>query len=303
MVSSQTKAALEMLVSSNRLPASFLDNTLPLYSQVARSINTLTQDSSRSLFVGLVGSQGSGKSTAALFLAELLKLEFSLQSVVISIDDFYLTKSQRSKLATEVHPLLATRGVPGTHDIALLENTLESLQSASEETVTLIPTFNKAIDDRFEQTHWQSIQGKPDIVILEGWCVGIGAQKDADIHAPVNELEASEDASGAWRRHVNQALEGDYASLYSRFDQLIALIAPSFACVHGWRTLQEDKLRQKIQESGSDGSGLMSADEIHRFISHYQRLTKHGLATLPDHADWVLYLNEHHQFTDIRSKA
>jgi pantothenate kinase-related protein Tda10 len=71
----------------------------------------------RPLVVGLTGPQGSGKSTLAARLPDLLAAA-GLNAGVLALDDLYLTKAERQRLAADVHPLFATRGVPGTHDVA-----------------------------------------------------------------------------------------------------------------------------------------------------------------------------------------
>ena len=139
------------------------------------------------LLLGLAGAQGTGKSTfASLLSAELNK--YAIPCVVLSLDDFYLTKADRIFLARTVHPLLATRGVPGTHDTTLLLNSLLSLLAGSEERVKW-PSFSKKLDDRLSDNHNEFMMdtktGK-QVIILEGWCVGCELLKD--INEAVNEL-------------------------------------------------------------------------------------------------------------------
>ena len=78
------------------------------------------------LIIGINGSQGSGKSTLADYLCTMLNERYQLRCVSLSLDDFYLTKLERQQLASQVHPLLETRGVPGTHDIPLALETIAS---------------------------------------------------------------------------------------------------------------------------------------------------------------------------------
>src|SRR5689334_11864372 len=82
----------------------------------------------RLLTIGINGAQGSGKSTLAALLHDLLEDGAGLRTVVLSIDDFYRTRAERQGLAREVHPLLETRGVPGTHDVALARHVLARLR-------------------------------------------------------------------------------------------------------------------------------------------------------------------------------
>src|SRR6187402_352808 len=73
--------------------------------------------------LGISGLQGSGKSTLAASLIEAAK-ERGWSAVSLSLDDVYLTRAEREALGRQVHPLLRTRGVPGTHDLTLLASTL-----------------------------------------------------------------------------------------------------------------------------------------------------------------------------------
>ncbi len=135
--------------------------------------------------IGLCGAQGSGKSTLLRRWVEILQRE-DLPAVALSIDDFYLPRAERSALARTVHPLLITRGVPGTHDVELAQATIDSL---AEDEPTLLPAFDKATDDRRPRSQWRSCQGPMRVVILEGWCVGALPQTAAQLAQPVNALE------------------------------------------------------------------------------------------------------------------
>jgi D-glycerate 3-kinase len=217
---------------------------------------------------------------------ELLLAERGVRAVTLSLDDFYLGRAARQQLAETVHPLLVTRGVPGTHDVGLLENTLDRLLSGG---FCEVPRFDKSRDDRVVKTKWMEMGGA-DIVLLEGWCVGCIAESEAALVEPVNRLEAEEDADGSWRRYVNQRLNGEYAGLFARLDYLLMLEAPSLDAVLEWRTQQEQKLALKMP-----GRAVMSDAAIRRFVQHYQRITLNSLAALPARADYVLRLGEDHR--------
>ena len=263
---------------------------------LAEAIAARARLSDHMLLVGLCGAQGSGKSTAAAALCELLQQD-DLPTVALSIDDFYLPHAERQSLAQQVHPLLATRGVPGTHDVELALATIESL--AGDEP-TLLPSFDKATDDRRPRRQWRELQGPMRVVILEGWCVGARPEPETALLTPVNALERDEDADGRWRRHVNDALQGRYAALFTRLAPLVLLQAPSFEVVHAWRGEQERRLREKLAREGGDGSRVMNDAQIARFISHYERVTRHILAEMPQRADHLIQLDPHRTARWIR---
>jgi D-glycerate 3-kinase len=234
---------------------------------------------SRPIVAGLCGAQGSGKSTMSARLARRLEAA-GMPSAVLSLDDFYLTHTERATLGRSVHPLLETRGVPGTHDLALARSTIASL--VGKPGLVAAPHFDKTRDDRAEPAVWQTYQAPVCVVILEGWCVGARPIPHDDLMEPINALEHDEDATGTWRRHVNTALKGDYHALFESLDLRILLRAPDFACVHGWRLEQEMGLARLDGHSAP----AMDAPAVARFIAHYERLTRWIIADEP--ADLVI---------------
>ena len=216
--------------------------------------------------LGLAGSQGSGKSTLARALAE------RFDCAALSLDDVYLTKGERQALAETVHPLFAVRGPPGTHDLGLLNRTIDALRAATADAVTPLPRFDKLADDRLPSADWPVFHGRPRAVVIEGWCLGATPQTDAALAAPVNALERERDPDGRWRRIINAHLADDYAAAFARLDRLVFLAAPGFETVLDWRA---------EQEAGLLGVPTLSPDRraaIGDFIRHYERLTRHMLA-------------------------
>jgi len=274
------------------LPLSFLKTVDEWYMPLAGRIAKHHDAAGRTLLVGVNGSQGSGKSTLAALLTKLLAQEFGLRAIDFSIDDFYLSRESRVSLAREIHPLLETRGVPGTHDVALMGATLQQLTRENSE--VFIPRFDKACDDRYPESEWHKVTAPFDIVIVEGWCLGTPAQADAALYNPVNDLEALEDPDGRWRRYVNQQIGGRYQDVYQMMDLWIMLQAPSFACVYQWRLEQEQKLAAKLLAGdwrNSSRHHVMTASQVSRFIQHYQRLTEHSLDQLPGRVHFLFSLD------------
>ncbi|WP_315853285.1 kinase [Alteromonas oceanisediminis] len=248
--------------------------------------------------MGVNGSQGSGKSTLCAFLKFYSEQQLSLHCVVMSLDDFYLSAAQRDALAKKVHPLFKTRGVPGTHDVSLLEYTLRSL---TEETHVAIPQFDKALDNPAPTEEWPMVKAPADIIIVEGWCWGTPPQSVASLQQPCNALEAKHDSDGTWRRYSHAAMVRDYQPLYAMMDYWVMLQAPSFDCIARWRMEQEHKLRTKLAAGNRASSQVMTDAQIEQFIMYFQRLTEHSLATLPDWANCVYTLDHERHIIGARA--
>jgi len=297
-----SRDAIEREIRRRKLPAEFMTTVDEYYRPLAEKVieRANCRSNSKPILLGIQGSQGSGKSTCAAFLKLLFEKSYTQKTLAISIDDFYLRRSERRALASDIHPLFVTRGVPGTHDLALLLNIVQSCNDP-EAMPLWVPVFDKATDNRARQADWQMVAEPVDIVILEGWCVGLSAQDEEDLAQPINELEAVEDFKQHWRRYVNRQLDGTYADFYAKLDYLVALQAPSFECVYEWRALQEQKLLQSLTEVGEDieTKNILSPQALTRFIAHYERLTRHALATMPQQADWLLMLNADHSFSKL----
>ena len=242
--------------------------------------------------IGLSGLQGSGKSTLAAQLVARAAQD-GRYALALSLDDFYFGRAMRRALARDVHPLLATRGVPGTHEIALLQSTLDALAGANPNHPAAVPRFDKGRDTRVAPSRWRRVRRVPDLILLEGWCVGVPAQAAAALATPLNALERDEDADAAWRHHVNAQLRDAYQPLWRRLDHLVLLQAPAYDVVVRWRDEQERSLRRR------GAPRAMSPAALRRFVSHYERLSRHALATLPARADLRVVLDETRRVRDV----
>jgi D-glycerate 3-kinase len=241
----------------------------------------------RPLILGLCGAQGSGKSTLAEGLRERMEAG-GIATAILSLDDLYLAGDSRAALARDVHPLLRTRGVPLTHDVAHGIALLDAIRVGH---AASLPRFDKARDEPEPEARWQPIPAGLDLLIFEGWCVGARAQDESALAPPVNALERDEDPAGIWRHAVNVALQTGYAELFARIDRLILLDAPGFEIVERWRAEQEDTLRKTLEAQGRSTAGLMDAPALIRFVAHYERLTRWILDEMPTRADLVLRLD------------
>jgi len=254
----------------------------------------MSQKSEQPLFVNINGAQGTGKSTLTHFLKHLIEAESGLTVSEVSLDDFYSTRSERETLAKSLHPLLLTRGVPGTHDVHLMENTLSMLLQGKP---CSVPRFNKAIDDRYTEDQWVLNKRKTDIVLFEGWCNHSPVQNEKELLTPINNLESTEDPEGVWRHYANEQLKEYHKRIFDNADMSIMLKAPDFEKIYEWRSLQEDKLRRNTRSS--EQSHIMSPDKLKRFIQHYERITRHTLQHLPSTADIVIPIDADHSIKKI----
>jgi len=261
----------------------------------------------RGLVVGLCGPQGSGKSTMAHDLDALLRRVGGLTVARLSLDDLYLAGAARAHLAATVHPLLRTRGVPGTHDVARGLALLEGLPGAAPEARTLLPRFDKGLDEPCEPALEEVFQGPADVVLFEGWCIGARPEPASALIEPVNELERTADPDGSWRHYVNAQLAGPYQALFGAIELLIMLRAPRFEQVYAWRAQQEHELEARLRAAGSADATAgraraMSEPELRRFIMHYERLTRHMHTEMPRRADYVLELDAQRQVLALRQR-
>lgn len=285
-----TNQQIEKFLSRHQLPDKFGDLIAEHYSPLATWVMQL-HEPGQTLFVGINGAQGTGKSTLAAFLRLALESNSGWRVAVLSIDDFYLTKAEREELGKRIHPLLETRGVPGTHDMAMLAACVEKLRILDAETSLSLPRFDKARDDRADPGAWPVIVGPVDLIIVEGWCVGGKPQRDDALLQPVNSLERDEDPSGEWRHYVNEQLKGSYADLFAQLDTLIFLRAPDMGAVHRWRLEQEEKMSAATP---ADAGSIMDSEQVARFVQFFERLTRENLVSLPEIADVVLELDYNH---------
>ncbi|MGD9980908.1 MAG: kinase [Hyphomonadaceae bacterium] len=248
-----------------------------------------TRRSNRPALIGVGGAQGSGKSTACWMLEAANRGRFAH----FSMDDVYLSHAERAALAATAHPLLITRGPPGTHDLDLADRTIQSLETP-EGAKTPLPRFDKARDDRAPQNQWPVFRGLPEAILVDGWCMGAKPLDPASLAAPINALEASEDDNRRWRSFIAERLADDYQTFFDGFDALIYLRAPSWEIVRSWRGEQEEKLQGRVLTPAEDAA-------LDRFVMHYERVTRSMLAG-NHRAKWIVHLDDARNVTRIEER-
>ena len=252
--------------------------------------------SKRPFVIGLGGGQGTGKTTITSIISIVLKKYFKLNVFKISIDDFYKTRKERFLLSKKLHPLLMSRGVPGTHDINIMLDFFKKVKKSKFKSLRL-PKFNKAIDDRCKKKLWYLIKKRPDVIIFEGWCVGARAEKNNTLKKAINSLEKIDDLKLVWRKFVNQQLKSKYKKLYNHLNTLLYLKVKNFSLLQRWRLKQEKKLWLKNKKLSNNK--IMSKKEVIRFMQTYQRVSQNMLKGAPKYASIILNLNSNHQIKSI----
>jgi D-glycerate 3-kinase len=204
------------------------------------------------------------------------------------------------KLSKRVHPMLLTRGVPGTHDIEKMLNFFKKAKSKNFTRLKL-PTFNKAIDDRSNKRKWYNLKDKPDVIIFEGWCVGAKSEKNNTLKKSINSMEKAKDQKQIWRKYVNQQLKSKYKNLYSQLNCLIYLKAKNFSLLQKWRLKQERKLW--LNSKKKSNLKIMSTGDVMNFMQTYQRITQNMFRYVPKYASIILNLNSNHQIKSAVYKS
>ena len=282
------ETATEKFIAKEKMIKSFL---IPICFWIAKKTNN-----KKPYFVGLAGGQGTGKTTISSILKIILTKYFKLKVFKISVDDFYKTRKDRILLSKKVHPMLLTRGVPGTHEINVMLSFFKKMKSKRFKNLK-VPTFNKAADDRFNKKYWYNIKERPDVIIFEGWCVGAKPEKNISLKRSINSIEKVNDAKFIWRKFVNQQLKSKYKNLYSQLNCLIYLKAKNFNLLQKWRLKQEHKLWLKSKKTSK--RMIMSKGDVINFMQTYQRITENMFRMMPKYASIIMHLNSYHQIKSI----
>jgi D-glycerate 3-kinase len=267
------------------------------YIPISFWIENKYKQKGKTLFLGFAGGQGSGKTTISIVLKIILRKFFKRRVFIISIDDFYKTIIDRNRMSKRIHPLFKTRGVPGTHDINLVKRFFNAIKEKNFKKVKL-PKFDKSKDERVKKKYWHNLTKKPEIIILEGWCVGAKPQSNFRIKKPINSLEKNEDKDSIWRKYVNTKLKTEYKKIFSMIDCFVFIKVPNFSMVFKWRLLQENKLKKKSRSKKK----IMTINEIKRFIMFYQRITLQMMKDLGKSASVVMLLKKNHEIKKILYK-
>ena len=254
---------------------------------IAPIINNLNNSEHKKFIIA--GSQGAGKSTLAKLFKLVLENIYKKKVMLLSIDDYYLSKNKRVKLSKKIHPLLSTRGVPGTHDILRLKNDIINFQTKNFPITT--PIFNKLKDDTSIK---KKIIKNAEILLLEGWCCGSPSINKKYLFQNINHVETLLDKNKKWRQYYNSQLKMEYKKVFSLFDQQIYIEPPSFNYVLKWRYAQEKNNALK-----SRNKDFMNKKELQTFIQHYEKLTRWMMKIMPAKADILIKIDSNQKIKKV----
>ena len=242
----------------------------------------------KNLFCLVSGPQGSGKTTFTGFIKNQLEKQ-KLKVLVLSIDDFYLSKKDRFKLSQKISPLFMTRGVPGTHNLKKLKKVLNIFLSGNKKKF-LLPKFSKAEDDILKNK-FHTFNFPYDVFILEGWCVNYQGETKKTLIKPINFMEKKEDRDMKWRRYVNSKSLEYFKTIYKKADYSIFLRIPNFKYVFNFRYKQEMSIPKKKR---------MAPGQLKKFISFYERITKNLLIMKNSKFNIEISIKPNHHYSKLK---
>lgn len=256
-----------------------LDLLWGLWLPLAEWLKLRGRGCDRPLVEGILGGQGTGKSTLALLLRGILAAD-RRRVACLSIDDLYKTWGDRQQLQ-QVDPRLRWRGPPGTHDVQLGIQTLQALRQGKSPVA--LPRFDKSLHQGQGDRISPELISGADIVLFEGWLVGLRPiDPDAFDNAPPPILTT---ADCAFARDCNTRL-ADYLPLWNLLDGLIVLNPQDYRLSQQWRKQAEHRMT-------AIGRPGMSDAEIDQFVEYFWRSLHPALFYPPllrdsEQVDWVV---------------
>ena len=270
-----------------------------LWLPLAWRLEQLRNESDRPIIQGILGGQGTGKTTLALVLTALLEHR-GYRVCGLSIDDFYKTYAERQTLV-ETEPRLRWRGPPGTHDVELGLEVLRQFKqgvglsgrSPDRQEFIEVPRFDKSLHggegDRISPERVEAA----DIILFEGWFVGVRpiAPDAFDTAPPPIQTEGDRQ----FARSMNERLQ-DYLPLWNELDSLMVLYPTDYRLSQQWRQQAEHKMK-------ATGKSGMSDEDIQAFVEYFWRSLHPELFITPllSQPEWVDLVVEVNSDRSIRS--
>ena len=228
----------------------------------------------------IAGPQGSGKSSLSKLIKLYLEKFYDKSVIIICMDDFYLSKKQRMQLSKNIHPLFLTRGVPGTHDLGLMNKKIK--QILNKEFPIYLPIFDKVSDTR-KRTYKKVL--KADVIIFEGWCAGAQPVNQNYLQKNFNNLEKNKDKNFIWRNSYNKYLN-EYQKIFSKFNYIIYFQFNHWDHVVNWKYKQELELRDKKKD-------LALKKYLKEFVQYYEKVSKWMHLKVPKYCNILIKLDTH----------
>lgn len=262
---------------------------LPLAVQLANQ----RQQLGRPIIQGILGGQGTGKTTLTRSLALILQ-RLGYRAVSLSIDDLYKTYAERQQIAA-TDPRLVWRGPPGTHDVGLGCQVLSQLRQGDR--IVDLPRFDKSLHSGQGDRTTPDPVNNIDIVLFEGWFVGIRPLPPDQLATALTQLPwpIQTEADCQFAQDCNQWLR-DYEPLWDLLDRLMVLCPPDYRLSQQWR-------RQAEQDMKATGKAGLSDDTIDQFVIYFWRALHPELFIQPmiagttahQSADLVVMVDANHQ--------
>jgi D-glycerate 3-kinase len=261
---------------------------LPLAKKITRKFKK-----GKSLIVGIQGGQGTGKTVLGAFLHAYLEgLDYTVQR--FSIDDFYETDKKRLAISKKHkgNPFFEiSRGMPGTHRVGFLKQTLARVKAGKN---FEIPIFDKSLHnargDVLKKT--KKVKRRVDFLLFEGWCVGIPYVssrvlkricEDNDIN--LKKLDPKLIAHKAVLTQIKR-----YQSLWKYINYKVMLKPDSVKCHKEWRYWQEQELLAKKGEG-------MSKSRINSFVEPFLPFTYLCYEKIKPNV--TVFVDKYHKFYEL----
>ncbi len=246
-----------------------------------------TSHAASTLVIGLLGGQGSGKTTLTMLMKCLLELQGD-RVLAWSLDDLYLPYHDRLALQAQDSRII-WRGPPGTHDVPLGVEILQQLKLGQYP--VSVPRFDKSCHAGAGDRTGFEVLPPVDFVLFEGWCVGALPVPNEIFEQTSLPLPIQTTADRAFAQDMNRALQA-YIPLWNQLDHLIVMQLQDYRWSQQWRQQAEQQMR-------AQGLPGMSDPAIQEFVEYFWKALHPEIFITPltqdaDRVDLVLEIGADH---------